>query len=191
MVTGDEAWVGINGLTQEIFDKVNRDISLTYRDISATGDPHEITSQLRASFSDIMLEDGETLSFVPSSEYMPDLGQYAWDKNVSAVTLRAWRWDYSDREQGRQLDIALWYPENCAQTISVSLHRMLGSLEKKDKGYEFVPGPATYSGHLSRDVTAIAYAEMGYDGHSQKSRGDSTYDDFVSYTMLFQSLMEG
>jgi hypothetical protein len=140
------------------------------------------------SFSDLLLKDGDSLSADPPNSYHHDLGLYIGQAQPYAVEVRAWGWDYDadsnpikvgDQKPvvqwGRNLEIKIWY-----------------SNDDQAAGQEIGIGSWSYHAgdipRFHRDVTAPAYAEMGYEGHNQKIRDAKDEEEVLKFVDLVREL---
>lgn len=191
--------VEMKKLCDEILALKPERIQLTYWDVAAQVDPVAVQQQLRESaFGDLMLHDGDTLSSPSPSEHHPDLNLFVGQAQLQAVTVRAWGWEYDkhridpkgpdkppydvieypgEKDWTRQLDVSLHYT-NGKQTASQTVTIQTGSM---------------HAGELpsaSRDVSASAYAEMGYEGHNQTWRACKDEDEATQFITLAKELFD-
>jgi hypothetical protein len=153
--------------------------------------PEDVEQKLKKlSISDLLLKDGDSLSADPPNRYWGDLDLYVGKAQVIQSDVRTWGWDYDiggnsikpgedSREVGswgRQIDIRLWYSseeQEAAQKVSVQTWSYTGELPE-----------------VVRDVTAPAYAEMGYEGHNQKIRDAKNDEEVLEFIELARELFE-
>lgn len=143
------------------------DRQLTFVNVEVNSDPEEVDVKLRASgISDVMLQDGESLSVSNPDDYHPDLNLYIGSSEVVDTGLRSWGWDFDDGSWMRELDISLVHTngEKDAQQV-----------------VKLVASSSRDTPQIIRDVWAFEYAETGYEGHNQKYRScsDEEAEEFL------------
>lgn len=191
--------VQIKTLCDEILAHMPEQYLLTFWDIHAKADGNDIQEKLRASsIGDLLLKDGDTLSAPGNHEYYPDLRLYVGKAALIGVSVRAWGWEYDkhrinpngpdkppydiiyypgEQDWTRQLDISLHY-SNGNQAASQTVTTQTGS---------------SSAGHLpsvSRDVSAMAYAETGYEGHNQAWRNAQSTSEIEDFVALAKDVIE-
>lgn len=191
--------VEMKKLCDEILALKPERIQLTYWDVAAQADPLEVQQRLRESaFGDLMLQDGDTLSAPTTSEHHPDLNLFVGQAQLWGVTVRAWSWEYDkhrinpngpdkppydiikypgEKDWTKQLDVSLHYT-NGKQTASQTVTIQTGSM---------------HAGQLpsaSRDVSASAYAETGYEGHNQTWRACKDEEEVMQFISLAKELFD-
>ena len=191
--------VEIKTLCDEILALKPEKNPLTFWDIRTKADASTIQEKLReSSIGDILLKDGDTLSVPGNHEHYPDLGLYVGRSALVGVNVRAWGWEFDkhridpngpnkppydivfypgEQDWTRQLDISLFY-SNESQTASQRITTQTGS---------------TSAGQLpsvSRSVSAMAYAETGYEGHNQVWRDARDASEVEEFVALARQLTE-
>ena len=187
----------IKWLCDEVLALKPERIRLTHWDIPVQVDPEEVQQRLRdSSINDLVLKNGDTLSSPTKSKYHPELNLFVGKAQLESVTMRAWGWEYDkqridpngpkkppysvieypgEKDWTRQLDISLHYTNGqqiASQTITIQTDSMHAGE---------VPS-------ISRDVSAMAYAEMGYEGHNQVWRSCKDAEEASAFITLAREL---
>lgn len=144
----------------------------------------------------IMLADGDSLSFVPPNEHLRDLGLYVSDDILKGVSVRAWgREDEKSRfvkvgEADLRDNFVVFEDEtDWSRMLTIKLHydnglqRAMQTLRLDTSSAEAGRLPV-----FSRDVIAQAYAEMGYSGHNEEWRQAETVYEASQFVLIVGSL---
>jgi hypothetical protein len=190
----------LKSLADEIlaFKPVGADI--TFWPLSSRINPENTQSRLRAAtFGDLLLNDGDTLSSPTPSDYRPDLGLYVGKATLEGVGITAWGWEYDkvrifsetpdqpppfevvrypgEIDWARQIDVKLFYKG--------TIHAATQSVTTSTSSIRSGQTPS-----ISRDVRAMAYAETGYEGHNQVYRDDFSEDDVINLLEIAREVFD-
>jgi hypothetical protein len=189
--------VALKALTDEVLALKPKN-PLTFWDVGTSLTPQEVERLLAESpMQELMLEDGKTLSDPHGGPYHNNLDLYIGRAELGAVTLRAWGWEYDkyrvnpatpeppydiigypeEKDWSRQLDINLHY-SNRLQTATQTFTASTSSDRAGSPPW------------LSRDVTAQAYAEMGYEGHNQKFNYDAVDEEVLAFLGICRQIFD-
>lgn len=171
--------INIKSLCDDVLALKPEGSPLTFWEVSGDVEPETILEKLRniRSLGRILLYEGESLSAPSGGERYPDLGIFATNAILRAVSIRAWGWEDDkwrinpggpdkppydvirypgEKDWIRQSDIVITYSDgkqSAIETISIYTgSRIAGTLPS-----------------FTRDVWAMEYAETGYEGHNKKS----------------------
>lgn len=189
--------VGIKEFCDEILALRPENYRLTFWDILSEHSATAVYDRLNASsLGDLMLQPGDTLSMPGSGSYHPDLGLYVGDAALERVSVRAWGWEFDkyrrdpdgpdtspfkvlpypgEQDWMRRLEITLSY------TNGKQLAKQIITAETDSMSAGSLPT-------VSREVYASAYAEQGYEGHSQVSRKAQNEDEVAYLVALAREL---
>lgn len=189
----------MKNLCEEILVLKPEHIQITYWDVLVETDANALQQRMRDSrFGDLLLKDGDTLSYPTPNNYYPDLNLYVGQAAIKAVFLRAWKWEFDkyrinpegptkppydiirypgEKDWQHQLDICLHY-SNDGSSATQKITMQTDSMS---------------AGHLpsiSRDVSAMAYAEQGYEGHNQEYRQCKDAEEASEFIAIARELFE-
>ena len=189
----------IKALADEILALKSPDNPLTFWNYATSLDALEVQNRLsNIRIGELLLKGGDSLSAPKPNKYWPDLGLYANNDTLKVASLRAWGWEFEksridpkgpskppykvinfpgEYDWARQLDLVLAYSDG-RQAAVQSLTAYTATFS------------AGETPRLSRDVSAAAYAEQGYEGHNQKFLENVTEEDVIAFTGLCRYLFE-
>lgn len=150
------------------------------------------------SLGDILLLEGDSLSFGDSTGYMADLNLFANDADLLEVSIRV-RGTESDKyridpngSQTSPFDV-LEFPGEKDWLRSMEIRFTYGDKEhyasQKLTSYTESASTGNFPSY-SRDIYAGAYAEMGYDGHNQNYRYFTSEEEANLFYDLVGELFE-
>lgn len=189
----------IKSLCDDILALKPADSPLTFEGFATKVSPELVQECLRSSsVGDLMLSDGDTLSAVSTSDHYPELGLFIGQAELVGVEVRAWGWEDRkcriDPNGPKQAPYDLiYYPGE--KDWMHELDIILIYSDGKNTAYQTIAASTSSdrAGTLpmmSRDVSAMAYAETGYEGHNQVSRPTKDDDEVLEFVTLARELFD-
>jgi hypothetical protein len=172
---------------------------INFWEIGSSIDPEYVQQRLRSSrIGDLLLRDGDSLSWPGEDDYYPDLGLYIGSAALDDVSVRAIGKEYDkarpdpngpkeppfkvltypgEKDWVRQLDIRLHYSER-----DVTATQSVTTRTSSDKA-GLLPS-------LSRDVASAAYASHSYEGHNQVWREAHNQGEVQELLAIAQEIID-
>lgn len=154
---------------------------ITFWGFRSSVSPDDLQTKLRDThFGDLLLADGDTLS-IATDRYYPDLDLFVGKAEMTGVGIRAYGWEenkwriYSGGPQEPPYDV-IRYPGE--KDWSRELEIRLSYSNGKERASQIIAVSTSSRGAgqtplIVRLVSAPAYAETGYEGHSRVYKRDS------------------
>jgi hypothetical protein len=192
-----ESQIALRDICNEIYDTKPDEYVTPYWYVDSGADPFETETRLRnSSVSDLMLQEGDSLSMPNGGDRYPDLDLFVGNAVLTKVTVMVrvdqyqkmriiddgtgppydvYKFD-GENDWRRKLCMVLHYSNKQDRTATQTIAASTGSNE---------PGQLP---DLSRDIRSSSYAEMGYDGHNQKGREAHNDEEVLGFVALAREL---
>ncbi len=165
---------------------------LSFIDIVLTGDQQEMLADIKAGpLASLLAGQSEQLAIESDGSYYPILDVRKEAAEFTGVSLRVWGWDHdkirytSDRDQGSPYEYKE-YPDqkDKARQLEIRMGYRVGDEVVNEELSLYASENQHNHMYVSSQISMMAYAETGYEGHGGK-HDDDLSDEAVEWFLDF------
>lgn len=194
-----EVVASCKALADELLVLKSPDSPLTFVDIVVEPEAKTILSKVQAIKAGNVLAAQDAQLAIPSDgKYYPILDMRKENATLAGAGLRVWGWDHDKLVFTRRAGEPYNYPEHVlfypADEKSSTRQLELSFSYQNEEGGSFTESVSLYlssggTASISSQISSMAYAETGYEGHGGKSLDSVTDEDVAAFGDLVAEIV--